>query len=302
MGDGSDTFVWNAGDGSDTVEGQGGSDRMVLSGSDASENVSISSNGSRVRVTRDIGCAAMDLNGVEDVDFNALGGADTITITDTSATDLAAVNLNLKSSAGTGDGQSDSVIVNGTDGPDSIQILSRGSGSLITVAGLVPVVNITGAEATNDHLTVNALGGDDVLDASNFPADLIGLTLNGGTGNNVIRGNPGDGGSGSPPDCGAVADSGSNSSGGNASTPASPQVDVLQEKGSQSQSHASEGRRHRPVHVQHHAARQHPIVKTERTGSRRRAVSRHDHPGGHHQQPLERRLHGLRSRSTFRIV
>ena len=48
--------------------------------------------------------------------------------------------------------------------------------------GLFPRVNITGAEGTNDHLTVNALGGNDVVDASGLPANLIGLTVNLGDG------------------------------------------------------------------------------------------------------------------------
>src|SRR5207302_581021 len=85
---GDDTFQWNPGDGSDTVDGQGGRDTMVFNGSDASEKIDISANGSRVRLTRDVGGVTMDLDGVEDVDFNALGGADTITVNDPSATDL----------------------------------------------------------------------------------------------------------------------------------------------------------------------------------------------------------------------
>ena len=43
-------------------------------------------------------------------------------------------------------------------------------------------MNITGAEGTNDHLTVNALGGNDMVDASDLPANLIGLTVNLGDG------------------------------------------------------------------------------------------------------------------------
>ena len=43
-------------------------------------------------------------------------------------------------------------------------------------------MNITGAEGTNDKLTVNTLGGNDVVDASSLPANLIGLTLNGALG------------------------------------------------------------------------------------------------------------------------
>jgi stress response protein SCP2 len=182
LGDGRDTFVWNAGDGSDTVDGQGGSDRMVFNGSDDSETFGISANGSRVRLTRDIGGVTMDLSGFETMDVNALGGADTITVNHTTATDLGTVNLNLDNSAGVGDGQADAVIVDGTERDDTIQILPFGSGTRVAVLGLIPRVNIVGAEGTNDRLTVNALGGNDTVDASDLPANLIGLTVNLGDG------------------------------------------------------------------------------------------------------------------------
>src|SRR5262249_51282760 len=77
LGAGDDTFQWNPGDGSDTVEGQGGSDTMVFNGSDAAEKFDIAANGNRVRLTRDAGNITMDLHGVETIDLNALGGADT---------------------------------------------------------------------------------------------------------------------------------------------------------------------------------------------------------------------------------
>ena len=54
--------------------------------------------------------------------------------------------------------------------------LTVNNGSIIAVAGLFPVVNITGAEATTDTLTINALGGNDMFDASNLAHNLIGLT------------------------------------------------------------------------------------------------------------------------------
>ena len=193
LGAGDDTFQWNPGDGSDTVDGQGGSDTMVFNGSDAAENFDISANGNRVRFTRDVGNVTMDLDGVETIDLNALGGADIITVNDQSATDLSTVNLDLAGTAGIGDGQADSVIVNGTDGDDFVQIAASDNGtSIVAVAGLFPMVNITGAEGTNDNLTVNALGGNDMVDASNLPANLIGLVLNGGAGNDTILGSPGD--------------------------------------------------------------------------------------------------------------
>ena len=82
MGAGDDSFVWNPGDGSDTVEGQGGTDTMVFNGANVSEHFDLSANGSRLRLFRDVANITMDTNGVEKVDINALGGADTITAHD----------------------------------------------------------------------------------------------------------------------------------------------------------------------------------------------------------------------------
>jgi Ca2+-binding RTX toxin-like protein len=182
MGGGRDTFVWNPGDGNDTVNGQGDADRLVINGSDASENFDVSANGNRVRLTRNVGNVTMDLNGIETMDVNALGGSDIITVNDTSATDLSSVNLNLDNSAGNGDGQADAVVINGTEGDDHIQILPFGSGTRVAVLGLFSRVNIVGADGTIDHLTVNALAGNDTVDASGLPDNLIGLTVNLGDG------------------------------------------------------------------------------------------------------------------------
>jgi hypothetical protein len=184
-GAGNDTFEWSPGDGSDVVEGQGGRDTLVFSGSNDAEKFDISANGSRVRLTRDVGGVTMDLNGIEEIDLNANGGADTITVNDTSGTDLSAVNLDLSDSAGRGDGQADAVIVNGTNGDDNVQILPIRNGTHIAVLGLSPPVNIAGADGTSDHLTVNTLGGNDVVDSSGLPANLIGLTVNLGDGQDL---------------------------------------------------------------------------------------------------------------------
>ena len=60
------------------------------------------------------------------------------------------------------------------------------------VFGLAAQVNITGAEAANDRLTVNLLAGDDVMDASGLTATAIQLTGNGGDGNDVLIGGDGN--------------------------------------------------------------------------------------------------------------
>ena len=95
MGDGNDTFVWNPGDGSDIVEGQGGIDTMVFNGANVDEKFDLSANGSRLRLTRDVGSITMDTNGLERINLNTLGGADTVTVNDLTGTGLATLNLNL---------------------------------------------------------------------------------------------------------------------------------------------------------------------------------------------------------------
>jgi Ca2+-binding RTX toxin-like protein len=191
LGAGDDTFVWNPGDGSDIEEGQAGNDTMQFNGANINEKIDLSANGTRVRFTRDVASITMDLNGVENVNFTALGGADQITVGNLAGTDVTAVNLDLATppGSGTGDGSADSVIVNGTNNVDNIQI--AGSGTSYTVTGLPAIVNVSGSEGANDSLAVNALGGADTVNAAGLPADIVRLTVDGGTGGDVITGSQG---------------------------------------------------------------------------------------------------------------
>ena len=145
-----------------------GSTRCSFNGANVGENIDIAANGERVRFFRNIANVIMDLNDVEQIDFNALGGADNIVVNDLSGTDATQINLNLAAGAGSGDAQPDNVIVQGTNGDDFAQVFGDASG--VAVLGLAARVNITGAEAANDRLTVNALAGDDVVEASGLAA------------------------------------------------------------------------------------------------------------------------------------
>ena len=164
-GTGDDTFVWNPGDGSDIVEGQDGTDTLQFNGANVNENINITANGTRARFTRDVANITMDINGVEHVNFNALGGADTITVGDLTGTGVKQVTLDLSAApgSGTGDGAVDHVTVTGTGGNDQIQVV--GAGSSVTVIGLAAQVAITGAEGANDVLTINAGNGNDTINA-----------------------------------------------------------------------------------------------------------------------------------------
>jgi Ca2+-binding RTX toxin-like protein len=190
LGDGNDQFIWNPGDGSDIVEGQAGSDTLVFNGANVNENIDISANGSRVRLFRDVGNVTMDVNGVEQIKLAALGGADTISVDDLTGTDLTQVAISLAASTGGGDGQPDTVIVNGTAGNDDITV--RSNGASVVVNGLASQVTISGAEPGSDSLVINGLAGDDTIDASALKAGQINLVINGGDGNDAITGSGGN--------------------------------------------------------------------------------------------------------------
>src|SRR5262245_43165834 len=115
LGAGNDTFQWDPGDGSDVVEGGEGQDRMIFNGGNGNDDIDLSANGSRLRLFRVQGTITMDTDGVEQVDVNALGGADTITINDLTGTAVTGVNVDLGGLLGatTSDGALDNVIVIG---------------------------------------------------------------------------------------------------------------------------------------------------------------------------------------------
>jgi len=190
LGSGNDTFQWDPGDGSDTVEGQAGKDTMLFNGSNVGEKVDLTANGPRLRLTRDIASVTMDTDGVETVHINALGGADTITVNNLTGTDVNTVTTNLAATDGNGDNAADSVVVEGTQNRDVVE--ASGSAGSVSVTGLAATVNVTGAEVPTDSLRIDALGGNDLVNASGLTADAISLTIDGGDGDDRLTGGAGD--------------------------------------------------------------------------------------------------------------
>jgi Ca2+-binding RTX toxin-like protein len=163
LGSGDDTFTWDPGDDNDTVEGQTGADVLTFNGSGAPENIDLSANGQRLRFFRDVAAVTQDVNDVERVNYEALGGADNVVVNDLTGTDVSLVTIDLEGSAGggTGDAQADTIRVNGTGAVDGAQI-SR-VGSQTRLAGLRAAVRVSHAEAASDVLIVDGGGGPDVL-------------------------------------------------------------------------------------------------------------------------------------------
>jgi Ca2+-binding RTX toxin-like protein len=179
MGDGDDTFVWDNGDGSDRIEGQEGADTMVFNGAAGAEQFDLSANGDRLRFFRVQGNITMDTAGVERVDVNALGGADLVTVNDLTGTDVTEVNVDLAAALGgvAGDGQSDRIVANATDGDDTIDVDGDAGG--VRVSGLVATMAILHSEAANDTLEINTLAGTDFVDSGGLAAGVIQLFVDG---------------------------------------------------------------------------------------------------------------------------
>ena len=174
LGKGDDTFIWDPGDGSDVVEGDSGSDTMIFNGAGGNEIMTAKANGDRVSFTRNLGTIVMDLDGIEAIDVNALGGTDTITVDDLSGTDLSRVNIDLAAALGgsAADGAADTVTVTGTDGNDTIA--ADANGAAVDVSGLPAAVRITHADPALDKLVIDTLAGADSVELDPALPGLIG--------------------------------------------------------------------------------------------------------------------------------
>src|SRR5262249_8758776 len=113
-------------------------------------------------------------------------------VDDLTGTDVASVNIDLGSPAGsgTGDGSADNVIVNGTNGADAISV--AGDANRGSVTGLAAPGNNVWRATANDRLTVSAQAGDDIVEASSLAPNAIQFAADGGEGDDILIGSPGN--------------------------------------------------------------------------------------------------------------
>jgi len=179
LGSGWDSFRWDPGDGSDVIEGQSGTDTLDFNGAGVDEKMSLSPNGERSLFVRDVATIRMDMDGVEQLDLTALGGTDMVTVDDMTGTDFRLADIDLSAPTGGGDGQADTVTVNGTERSDNIDVSA--DGGVVQVDGLQTAVDVAGSEAI-DVLQIKALGGDDDVDVDQAALDLIAVAVDPGPG------------------------------------------------------------------------------------------------------------------------
>jgi hypothetical protein len=99
-------------------------------------------------------------------------------VNDLTGTAVTQVNVDLASTLGgvNGDGQADTVIVNGTASPDTISIAANAGA--VDVSGLATQVHIAHPEVANDLLIVQGLGGTDSISTGPGVTNLIRVTVN----------------------------------------------------------------------------------------------------------------------------
>ena len=78
-----------------------------------------------------------------------------------------------------GDGAADTVVVNGTDRRDVVQVTR--DGGQVSVSGLRAQTQIVGSEPALDQLLVNTLAGNDDVTVAPDVGDLIATTVDLGT-------------------------------------------------------------------------------------------------------------------------
>ena len=184
LGAGDDVFTSVAGDGSDVVEGQDGSDRLAVTGTDGADDLSVAADAGRLRVSRAAGLSA-DAGGFETVSIDPRGGGDSATVGNLSGTGVGRADVDFG-----GDGQADNATVHGTNSVDNL--VPTKSAQVAAVSGLPYAVNVVNGDGPGDRLSVDALDGADVVNASGTPTDGLALTLGGGGQADVVRGGAGD--------------------------------------------------------------------------------------------------------------
>ncbi len=187
LGTGDDTFEWKNGDGADLLDGDLNTDTLKIIGSgDDTLFVDADTTGALSGFLDGID-VPVSFREMEILDFRLLGGEDFLKVGELAGTGITKVAIDLAGAAGGGDGEQDTLQIDGSDGADSIT--ATGSGNLLRITGLGYEVTVANGEAQSDTLILKGFGGADTLDASG--TSLL-VDLRGGDGNDTLLGGSAD--------------------------------------------------------------------------------------------------------------
>lgn len=176
LGAGDDSFTWDQGDGSDVIEGQAGADALVFNGANINEGFFLNAEGQRAVLTRNAGAIRMDMDGVETLDLNMLGGFDNLSVgQNMNNTALKRADVDMAGPAGGSDGSTDSVNLVGT--PEADHVTADAVDGRIVVEGLPVETSITGS-VIPDQLSIFAEDPGDTIDVDPAVDALITTLIN----------------------------------------------------------------------------------------------------------------------------
>src|SRR5688572_26805744 len=188
-GEGDDQIDWLPGEGSDLVEGEEGQDTLLFVGAVVDgdvEGVGLEAIGQRLHFTRSPGNITMDCDGIERVEFLAVGGRDIVLVRNSLAgTQVKDIVVDL----GPADDVLDFVEIHGTFTNDVMTVTSSTNGVSVLNQGVT--LTIVGSDS-NDDLLFFLEDGDDFLDASGLAVGFFNLLGVGRDGDDVLIGSAGD--------------------------------------------------------------------------------------------------------------
>ena len=136
-------------------------------------------------LTRNVGNIVMNQDNFERVEIFAGDGTDSVDIGELRGTDVREVSVNLAATVGgtAGDGVNDTVSVSGGSRSEFLTVTA--SGDDILVNGLSQQTRVANTDAVG-HRGGAWRGGADVISAASLPASAALITLDGGSGSDVL--------------------------------------------------------------------------------------------------------------------
>lgn len=191
LGAGDDRYIATEAGGTAIVLGEAGFDvaEMRLA-NEPLVQLRLGASGTHALIKEATGRSVIDAQGIEQAEIIGGTGSHRINVDDLSGTELREVLVSLKPGAGTlGDAVDDQVTVRGSAVGEHV-VVANGAGA-VNVLGLAASVRVTGFEATNDRLAVDAGAGNDTIDASILAPGSVVLAINGGLGDDLVVGHAG---------------------------------------------------------------------------------------------------------------
>jgi len=192
---GSERDVLDGGAGSDIIDGGDDPDSYVFNGQSAGvadaitvrpgTSLALVSPGPLVEIENTTSSETDVLGDIEElrIDTGAATGTDLVTILPLAGTELETVTVRSDGTTAT------TVTIDGSDASENLSIIEDTENpALERIVGFGPLITLAELTSADDSLVVNGAGGDDVIKADPAVGDNIGITINGGTGNDFLSG------------------------------------------------------------------------------------------------------------------